>query len=76
VQHLYLRAAMGAGFISEHTASVSFSNGTGIATSGAVGYEFVQTPHVALALDLNGSITKFSHESWKTLGANLAVSFF
>jgi hypothetical protein len=31
---------------------------------------------VALALDANGSITKYSDQYWSTAGLNLAVSFF
>jgi hypothetical protein len=76
VPRLYVRGGMGAGFISETTASIAASGGTGIAFAGAIGWEFVQTAHVALALDANGSITKYSNQNWSTAGLNLAVSFF
>jgi hypothetical protein len=76
VPRLYVRGGLGAGFISESSASVYASGGTGIATAGAIGWEFVQTPHVALALDANGSITSYSDQYWSTAGLNLAVSFF
>jgi hypothetical protein len=76
VPRLYVRGGMGAGFISETTASIAASGGTGIAFAAAIGYEFVQTPHVALALDANGSVTKYSNQYWSTAGLNLAVSFF
>jgi hypothetical protein len=76
VPRLYLRGSLGAGFVSEHTESASFAGGRGVAMAGAIGYEFIQTAHVALALDLNGSVTKYARESWKTAGLNLAVSFF
>jgi hypothetical protein len=76
VPRLYVRGGVGAGFISESSFSADVSGGTGIATAAAIGYEFVQTPHVALALDANGSITKYSDQYWSTAGLNLAVSFF
>jgi hypothetical protein len=76
VPRLYVRGGVGAGFISEHSFSADVSGGTGIATAGAIGWEFVQTPHVALALDANGSVTKYSDQYWSTAGLNLAVSFF
>jgi hypothetical protein len=76
LSQFYVRGSMGAGHVSEHTSFASFSGGWGVAFAGAVGFEFVQTPHVALALDLNGSFTKYSGESWKTAGLNLALSFF
>jgi hypothetical protein len=76
VPRLYVRGGMGAGFISETTASIHASGGTGIAFAAAIGYEFVQTPHVALALDANGSVTKYTNQYWSTAGLNLAVSFF
>jgi hypothetical protein len=76
VPRLYIRGGVGAGFISEHSFSADVSGGTGIATAGAIGWEFVQTPHVALALDANGSVTKYSDQYWSTAGLNLAVSFF
>jgi len=31
---------------------------------------------VALALDANGSVTKYTNQYWSTAGLNLAVSFF
>jgi hypothetical protein len=78
LRRLYVRGGVGAGFISEHTDSFDIPGpGTGLAMAGAIGYEFVQTPHVALALDLNGSVTKYARrEYWGTTGLNLAVSFY
>jgi hypothetical protein len=76
LQKLYLRGAFGAGFIRESSASFSASGGTGMAMAGALGMEFVQTPHVALGLEANGSVTKYSDQYWSTAGLNLAVSFF
>lgn len=76
LQRMYLRGGFGAGFISESSNTAEFSGGTGMAMSGAIGWEFVQTPHVALALDANGSVTKYSNQYWSTAGLNLAVSFF
>jgi len=78
VRRMYVRGEFGAGFIGERTDTISVSNpGTGIAMSGGIGYEFVQTPHVSLALDANGSVTKYhGKEYWTTAGLNLAVSFY
>ena len=78
LRRMYLRGGVGAGFVSEHTESFDIPGpGTGLAMAGAIGFEFVQTPHVALALDLNGSVTKYARkEYWGTTGLNLAVSFY
>jgi hypothetical protein len=76
IPHFYVRGGIGAGFISESTATYFASGGTGFATAGAIGWEFVQTPHVAVALDANGSVTKYPDQYWSTAGLNLAVSFF
>jgi hypothetical protein len=73
---LYVRGSVGQGSISETTDYDHYSGGSGVAMSGAVGYEFVQTQHVALALDLNASSTRYARESWQTAGLNLALSFF
>jgi hypothetical protein len=74
---VYVRLGAGASTISEHSASLDvYYDGTGIAMGGGIGFEFVQTRHVALALDLNGSFTQYSNDHWGTTGANLAVSFF
>jgi hypothetical protein len=78
LRRMYVRGGIGAGFVSEHTESFDIPGpGTGLAMAGAIGFEFVQTPHVALALDLNGSITRYAlKEYWGTTGLNLAVSFY
>jgi hypothetical protein len=76
VPRLYLRGGVGVGSVSEHTEFDSFDGGTGVAMAGAIGFEFVQTPHVALALDLNGSVTQYARERWKTAGVNLTLAFF
>jgi len=78
LRRMYVRGGIGAGFVSENTESFDIPGpGTGLATAGAIGFEFVQTPHVALALDLNGSVTKYARkEYWGTTGLNLAVSFY
>jgi hypothetical protein len=74
---LYLRGGIGAGWVNESTNSVDNSLGGGIAFSGAVGFEFVQTMHTALALEAAGSVAKYSgNEVWGMAGVNLAVSFF
>lgn len=72
----YLRGAVGQGSVSETTDFEKFNGGSGVALSGAVGFEFVQTAHFALALDLNASTTRYARESWQTAGLNLALSFF
>jgi hypothetical protein len=76
VRGLYVRGAVGEGSISETTDYDRYSGGSGVALSGAIGYEFLQSQHVSLALDLNGSTTRYARESWETAGLNLAVSFF
>ena len=72
----YVRGAVGEGSISETTDYDRYSGGSGVALSGAIGYEFLQSEHVSLALDLNASTTRYARESWETAGLNLAVSFF
>jgi hypothetical protein len=78
LSRLYFRGSVGIGHISEHTDSVSNENpSTGIAVGGALGYEFLQTNHVALALDLNAGVTEYAHnETWSTFGLNLALTFY
>jgi hypothetical protein len=73
---VYIRGGIGAGFVNESTDFASFSGGTGIAFSGALGYEFVQSRHVALALEAAGNATKYSRESWAMTGLNLSLTFF
>jgi hypothetical protein len=72
----YVRGAVGEGSVTETTDFAHYSGGSGVALSGALGYEFYQSHHVALALDLNASNTRYSTESWQTAGLNLALSFF
>jgi hypothetical protein len=78
LRRLYLRGEVGAGFIGERTDTVSIPGpGTGLATAAGIGYEFVQTPHISLALDANASLTKYAaKEYWTTTGLNLAVTFY
>ena len=78
LRRLYVRGGVGAGFIGERTETTNLPGpGTGLAMAGAIGWEFVQTPHIALALDANGSVTKYAaKEYWGTAGLNLAVSFY
>jgi len=78
LRRMYVRGGVGAGFIGERTDTTNIPGpGTGLAMAGAIGYEFVQTPHIALALDANGSVTKYAaREYWGTAGLNLAVSFY
>jgi hypothetical protein len=78
LRRMYVRGGVGAGFISERTDTTVFEGpGTGLAMAAAMGYEFVQTPHISLALDANGSVTKYARrEYWGTAGLNLAVSFY
>lgn len=74
---IYVRGAVGESKISETTTNYDYySGGTGVTFSGAIGYEFLQLQHLSLALDLNGSTTRYAHESWQTAGLNLAMSFF
>jgi hypothetical protein len=74
---VYVRGSIGESKISETTTDYDYySGGSGITFSGAIGYEFLQLQHLALALDLNGSTTRYAHESWQTAGLNLAMSFF
>ena len=76
LRRFYLRGAVGVGEISETSDSAAVSNGAGVVVAGGAGFEFVQTRHVSLALELNGSRTQYAREHWATGGADVAVSFF
>jgi hypothetical protein len=73
---LYLRGGLGMGFVSEKSGTESFSGGKGIAALVGFGYELLQRSHVAVAFDLHASLTHYPDESWKTLGADVAVTLF
>lgn len=73
---LYLRGGVGVGYLNETTDSVDYSSTNGIAMSAAIGYEFLQSRHVALALDLSGNLTRYSREIWGMGGLELTLSFF
>src|SRR5262249_1245028 len=72
----YLRGTLGLGFVSGKAGSANFSGGHGFGAGGALGYEMVQRGHLALALELDGSVTHYPRESWGTAGLHLAVSLF
>jgi hypothetical protein len=73
---VYLRGGLGVGAVGEKTRTESFEGGHGLAVLGAVGHEIFTVDHVALALELNAGYTRYPRESWKTMGLQLAVSFF
>jgi hypothetical protein len=75
-RRFYVRGGLGVGFVSEKTKAESFSGGKGIAALAAFGYEILQREHLAVALDLHVSWTHYPSESWKTLGADVAISLF
>ncbi len=76
-RRFYVRGGLGFGFVSEKTDTESFSGGIGKpAALVGFGYELMQRRHFALALDMHASLTHYPKESWKTLGADVAVSFF
>jgi hypothetical protein len=76
-QRLYVRGELGAASLSEHFRDMPTRwSDTGLAVSGAVGFEFLQGRHASLALDLNGMFTDYGAERWQTVGADLALSFF
>lgn len=72
----YARVGMGWGSVSEETDSYVASGGTGIAGVGALGVELSRGPFLALGLELAGSHTAYSNESWQTAGLNLTVAFY
>jgi hypothetical protein len=72
----YVRGGLGTGHVSESAGGQTFSGGRGLEAEGAVGYELLQRRHVALAVELNGSWTHYSRESWKTAGLQMSVSLF
>jgi hypothetical protein len=76
VPRLYMRGGMGIGLVSESVGDRTFSGGRGLAVEGAVGWELLQLPHVALAVEANGSHTHYPRESWQTAGLQLSVSLF
>ena len=75
-RRFFLRGGLGMGFVSEKTSTETFSGGKGIAALVGFGYELIQRQHFALSLDMNASLTHYHDESWKTLGADIAVSLF
>jgi hypothetical protein len=76
LQRLYARAGLGAGTVHESTGTAEFSGGTGLNISGGVGLEFVQTEHVALGAEMNASTTRYSSESWETIGWHLTLALY
>jgi hypothetical protein len=75
-QRLYGRTTVGLASVSEKTPGRVFEGGRGIGFAAAVGWEFVQSNHVALGVEVNGSSTRYSREFWHTLGLHLALSVF
>jgi hypothetical protein len=73
---LYVRGSLGAGFVGEETATETFSGGTGLAVSAAIGREVVRLPRAAVALELAGNLTRYPTEFWGTVGLNLALVLF
>jgi hypothetical protein len=76
LQRFYVRGGFGVAFLSEETSSFYVDSTKGLAVTAAVGYEVLQTPHVALALELDGTGAKYSNEWWQMGGLHLALSFF
>jgi hypothetical protein len=76
LQTFYVRGSVGAGFVGEDTANDSFSGGTGLALTGAVGHELVQMYRHAIAVELAGNVTRYPTEFWGTVGLNLALTLF
>jgi hypothetical protein len=72
----YVRGSLGFGFVGEETRTHSFSGGSGVAMTGALGWELVQLARHAVAVELAGNITRYPTEFWGTTGLNLTVSFF
>lgn len=76
IQRMYARAGVGVGTVHESTATVESSGGTGFNVSGGVGLEFLQSDHVALGAEMNASTTRYSSESWETIGWNLTLALY
>jgi hypothetical protein len=75
-ERYYVRGAAGVGWVGEDTNSRSFSGGSGIGLSAAIGYDLVQLPRAAVSLELMGDLTRYTRELWGTAGLNLALSLF
>ena len=73
---IYLRGGVGVGWGTEWTESFRSSSRAGLAVSGGLGYEFMQSAHTALALELAANVARYSRETWGMTGLNLALSFF
>jgi hypothetical protein len=73
---VYLRGGLGVGSVSEKTDTQTFSGGRGLAVLGAVGRDIFVREHLALAVELNATYTRYPRESWKTGGLQLVASFF
>ncbi len=76
-QRFYLRAGAGIGTVGDDTNQGTFTSDNGTAFVAGVGYEFVQTPDIALGLEASGSVTKYAFDEWwQTAGVNLTLAFF
>jgi hypothetical protein len=73
---LYVRGGVGVGWGTESTDSIRFSSTGGLAVTAGVGWEFIQSAHTALALELGGNIARYGREDWGMAGLNLALSFY
>jgi hypothetical protein len=79
IERLYLRAGFGLAVVSDDLSNESDS-GPGVL--GGIGFEFVQTNNVALALEWASTVSNIRNRSfqrdelWWVNGVNLAVSFY
>ncbi len=75
-QKLYLRGGLGWGALGEETNTISRSSTTGLAFTGGIGYELLQHDHVALALEANYNVTRYTSEIWHMGGVSLVLALF
>jgi hypothetical protein len=54
----------------------SFELTGGVAVTGGVGYELVQTPHVALGLEATGTAAHYPDQWWRSAGLNFTVASY
>lgn len=82
-RQLYARAGIGAATWTEDTCyedGYCYTDGdsdSGIAGTGAIGFEFMQSYHVALALEAVGTIARYPNEDHiSTFGVNFVLNLF
>jgi hypothetical protein len=76
LRRFFARAGLGIGHLREETDFETFYGGNGVAFVGGAGFELVQSPDVALALELFGVSTRYASEIWSHGGVQFTLAVF